>query len=235
MEQHIKDKLEIQLNLGTEKADILVVGDVHGCLHTFTAILDQHWKNDEILIQVGDLIDRGKFSGETIQFVQHLQKIHPNQVFILRGNHEQELIEYVETGFNSNWMRQRGYKTLESLSRVGLSLIETANWMKNLPLYWECERISISHAGIAPGVSNPFDPNNRDGVVWTRQSLKKLDKIQIVGHTPTRSGMPEYDSRSNSWYIDTGACFSGYLSAIKLSSQGEIIDTYSIKTHSEDI
>lgn len=233
MEQHIKDKLEIKFKSG--KSDILAVGDVHGCFHTFKAMLEQHWTNDEILIQLGDLIDRGKFSGETIQFVQHLQKIHPNQVFILRGNHEQELIEYVETGFNSNWMRQRGYKTLESLSRVGLSLIETANWMKNLPLYWECERISISHAGIAPGVSNPFDPNNRDGVVWTRQSLKKLDKIQIVGHTPTRSGMPEYDSRSNSWYIDTGACFSGYLSAIKLSSQGEIIDTYSIKTHSEDI
>lgn len=235
MKQHIKDKLEDKPKLRQEKSNILVVGDVHGCFHTFQAMLDRYWANDEILIQLGDLIDRGNFSGETIKFVRHLQKLHPDRVFILRGNHEQESIEYVETDCNSNWMRQRGYKTLESLSRVGISLIEAANWMKNLPLYWEFDRALISHAGIAPGVSNPFDANNRNGVVWTRQSLKKLDKIQIVGHTPTRSGMPEYDADSNSWYIDTGACFGGHLSAIKLTPQAEVIDICSIKTDSKDI
>lgn len=80
----------------------------------------------------------------------------------------------------------------------------------------ESDRVFISHAGIARGASNPFDPNNQDGVVWTRQSLKKLGKIQIVGHTPTRSGLPEYDARSNSWYID------GNAGAIALNATGNL-------------
>lgn len=83
--------------------------------------------------------------------------------------------------------------------------------------------------------NNPFDADNRDGVVWTRQSLQNLGKVQIVGHTPTQSGKPEYDLRSNSWYIDTGACFSGCLSAIKLNSQGKVIEIYSIETCSQDL
>lgn len=149
MRQHTTDALGIQkVELGTEKSNILVVGDVHGCLHTFKAMLARYWTSDDILIQLGDLIDRGKFSGETIQFSQNLQKLYPDKVFVLRGNHEQEFIEYVETGSNSNWLRQRGYKTLESLSRVGLSLTETATWLKSLPLYWESDFVFVSHAGV---------------------------------------------------------------------------------------
>jgi serine/threonine protein phosphatase 1 len=154
---------------------------------------------------------------------------------ILRGNHEQEFIEYAKTGINHRWLRQRGSKTLESFARVKLSVVRTASWMKSLPLSWENDRIFISHAGLSRNSKNPFDPNAQDGVVWTRQPLKNLGKVQIVGHTPTKSGMPEYNPRSNSWYIDTGASFSRYLSAIKLTSKGMAIDTYSIKTHTKDL
>jgi serine/threonine protein phosphatase 1 len=215
--------------------NILVVGDVHGCLHTFKALLEEHWTDNEILIQLGDLIDRGKYSAETIQFMQNLQKLYPSNVFILRGNHEQELIEYAATGSNKNWLQQEGGKTLENLTSVGLSLSDIAAWMRNLPLFWENDFIFVSHAGVAQNVDQPFDAKNPDGVLWTRQSLKNLSKVQIVGHTPTISGKIEHDDRSNSWYIDTGACFSRYLSAIKLTPQGEIINTYSCKTCSQDL
>jgi serine/threonine protein phosphatase 1 len=215
--------------------NILVVGDVHGCLYTFQSLLDRHWTSDDILIQVGDIIDRGNFSAETIQYLQKLQESFPERVIILRGNHEQEFIEYAKMGINHRWLRQRGSKTLESFARVKLSVVRTASWMKNLPLSWESDRIFVSHAGISRGSKNPFDPNDSDSVVWTRQPLKNLGKVQIVGHTPTKSGMPEYNPRSNSWYIDTGASFSRYLSAIKLTSKGKAIDTYSIKTLTKDL
>jgi serine/threonine protein phosphatase 1 len=218
-----------------EQLDILVVGDVHGCLHTFKDLLEQHWTNNEILIQLGDLIDRGKYSGETIQFIQNLQKLYPNNVFILRGNHEQELIEYAETGSNKNWIQHGGSKTLKNLMNLGLSLSDTAAWMEKLPLFWENDCIFVSHAGVSQNIDNPLDAENPDGVLWTRQSLKNLGKVQIVGHTPTISGKIEYDDRSNSWYIDTGACFSRHLSAIKLTPQGEVINTYSCKTCWQDL
>jgi hypothetical protein len=45
---------------------ILVVGDVHGCYYTFRSLIAQYWRlpQDEILVQLGDLIDRGNYSPE---------------------------------------------------------------------------------------------------------------------------------------------------------------------------
>jgi serine/threonine protein phosphatase 1 len=215
--------------------NILVVGDIHGCFHTFQSILEKYWFEDEILIQLGDLIDRGNFSGQTVQLAQSLKKSYEQRVFFLKGNHELDLIEYEETGLNQKWLRQRGYKTIESFLSIGLSLKETSDWMKNLPLIWENESILISHAGISKSAEDPFNPYDPDSVVCTRQALKNIGKVQIIGHTPTQSGSPEYNAQSNSWNIDTGACFSGHLSAIKLSSEGKIISTYSIPTLNQDI
>jgi serine/threonine protein phosphatase 1 len=212
-----------------------VIGDVHGCFYTFQSLLEQCWMGDDILIQLGDLIDRGKFSGETVQFAQDLQMRCPERVYILKGNHELEFIEYEETGSNQNWLRQRGAKTIENFLSIGLSLRETAAWMKNLPLVWENEFIFISHAGISKTTKDPFDAKSQDSVLWTRQAIKNIGKVQIFGHTPTASRNPEYDALSNSWNIDTGACFSERLSAIKLSLFGKVINTYSIETLERDI
>lgn len=215
--------------------NILVVGDVHGCLHVFQLLLEKYWTGDDLLIQLGDLIDRGKFSGEMVQYVQSLQAQNPKRVIVLQGNHEQEFIEYVEKGSNPNWLRQRGHKTLESFLRIGLSLSETATWMKNLPLFWENEHIFVSHAGISNSANDPYDPNNSDGVLWNRQPLKNIGKMQIIGHTPTLNNQPKQDIYSNSWNIDTGACFGGNLSAIKLTLQGNIVDLFSVKTPMIDL
>lgn len=215
--------------------NILVVGDVHGCLHALQLLLEKYWTGDDLLIQLGDLIDRGKFSGETVQYVQSLQAQNPKLVIVLRGNHEQELIEYVEKGSNSNWLRQRGHQTLESFLRIGLSLSDTAVWMKNLPLFWENEYIFVSHAGISNSVNDPFNADDPQGILWNRQSLKNLGKVQIIGHTPTSKNQPNQDIQSNSWNIDTGACFGGNLSAVKLTQKGEILDFHSVKTPIVDL
>jgi serine/threonine protein phosphatase 1 len=88
--------------------NILVVGDIHGCFHTFQSMIEKYWFEDEILIQLGDLIDRGNFSGQTVQLAQSLKKSHEQRVFFLKGNHELDLIEYEKTGLNQKWLRQRG-------------------------------------------------------------------------------------------------------------------------------
>lgn len=49
---------------------IFVIGDVHGCLHTLEKMLSYWEKNTEQLIFVGDLIDRGNFSPETVSLVK---------------------------------------------------------------------------------------------------------------------------------------------------------------------
>ncbi|MCP3775258.1 metallophosphoesterase [Paenibacillus sp. MZ04-78.2] len=49
---------------------LLVVGDVHGCFHTFTTLINEHWDSGkQILVQLGDLLDRGKFSKDIVRFI----------------------------------------------------------------------------------------------------------------------------------------------------------------------
>jgi serine/threonine protein phosphatase 1 len=58
------------------------------------------------------------------------------------------------------------------------------------------------------------------GVLWNRSPLKNIGKLQIIGHTPT--DRPKYDMTSNAWNIDTGAAYLGYLTGVKIKSNGEV-------------
>ena len=214
--------------------NIVAIGDVHGCFYTFQAIVEKYWKDKDILVQVGDLIDRGNFSGKTVEYARDLQISYPERVFFLLGNHEYELIKYTTTD-SSNWLRRSGRKTLNSFNEINLSLFETAEWLKKLPLFWKNEDVFLSHAGISKHNKDLFDLDRNDSIIWNRENIKNIDKIQVVGHTPITNKLPLFDIKSNTWYIDTGACFEGYLSGIKLNLKGEIIDIFSIKTILKDI
>lgn len=69
----------------------IIVGDIHGdikalkfCIHKFL-IEANEGKN---ILFLGDYVDRGKNSVECAALVLKLKTMFPNQVFILRGNHE---------------------------------------------------------------------------------------------------------------------------------------------------
>jgi len=53
---------------------VFIIGDVHGCYHTFLAMLEFWNKDEEMLIQIGDLIDRGSYSPEVLQHAMMLSK-----------------------------------------------------------------------------------------------------------------------------------------------------------------
>jgi hypothetical protein len=79
---------------------VIAIGDVHGDLARFTAILQKAELIDEkrqwiggkaTLVQLGDLIDRGPQSRATLDFVMNLQKdaaAHGGSVLVSLGNHE---------------------------------------------------------------------------------------------------------------------------------------------------
>jgi len=214
--------------------DLLVIGDVHGCYHTFRKLLDSYWDPEkEMLIQLGDLIDRGKNTAQTLQFAWKLKKRHGRHVIFLKGNHELELLEHYINGPNRNWLRQCGHETLERLSKSNIHVSEAAEWINVLPLYWENEHVFISHAGISAAADDPlneFDPN---GILWNRSPLKPIGKLQIIGHTPCQT--PEYDKTSHSWNIDTGAFARGGLSALKVTQAGEVLRIIHCQTDPDDL
>ena len=64
---------------------LLVVSDIHGHLDRFIQLLRQmHYSGDDILVLVGDLIEKGPESLRVVQYVMDLAQQHP--VYVSMGN-----------------------------------------------------------------------------------------------------------------------------------------------------
>lgn len=215
--------------------NLFIVGDVHGCYHTLREVL-QHWQPaDELLIQVGDLLDRGRFAPECVQLARELEAAHPGRAVFLRGNHEQEMLKHFGPhGPNPPWLEWGGRATVQQYQGRPTLLREHLAWLQQRPLLWENPHVVVSHAGIAD-TSTPLDPENPQGVLWRRGPLHPIGRRQVVGHTPTPDGLTTYDAASDALYIDTGAYMGLYLTAVRLSPTGELLAEFPVPTSRLDI
>ncbi len=215
--------------------NLFVIGDIHGCLNTLKELL-KRWNNEtDNLIQTGDFLDRGNFSPQTAEYLKQLKNTYPDKVVILKGNHEYQTISFIDEGYDVEWLRDYGFDAITQYINYGYDLKKDILWLKTLPLFWENENIFISHAGISRLTDDPFNENSIHGILWNKDPLKDIKRLQVVGHTPTQDGRPLYNQESNTLYIDTGAYKGKTLSAIRLTEKGELIETISINTIKEDI
>ncbi|HAD97028.1 MAG TPA: serine/threonine protein phosphatase [Cryomorphaceae bacterium] len=197
---------------------LLVIGDVHGCYYTLKELVEKHWHpGEEILIQLGDLINKGPHSGKCIRYWQELEKEYQGQTVLLRGNHEQMLLDYFFFKKNEESMK----KLVNNIEEEGFNIKKACEWLRVKGLKWEAEGILVTHAGIAKSTEDPFDIKNSKGVLLNRGPLKCLDKVQVVGHTMVRGGKPLFNPKENAWFIDTGAWTKKYLSALSIESNGD--------------
>jgi len=86
-----------------ENGLIAVIGDVHGCINTLESLYGIVSVKTESVFSVGDIVDRGKYSRETVSFC------FENNIRCIRGNHEDILLralenpdeKYNRTGFSN--------------------------------------------------------------------------------------------------------------------------------------
>lgn len=72
---------------------VYIMSDIHGCYDQFLHMLDKiHFSDADRLVLAGDCIDRGKQSYEMFKWMEH----HPENVCLIRGNHEEEFAAYVD-------------------------------------------------------------------------------------------------------------------------------------------
>ena len=89
LSEKLKEVLLQEANIVQVQAPITVCGDVHGQFYDVLELFrigGQLPKTSYIFI--GDFVDRGYHSVETIEYLFCLKLMYPDKIFLLRGNHE---------------------------------------------------------------------------------------------------------------------------------------------------
>ncbi len=91
-----KELLQQEANVTHVHAPVVVVGDTHGQFHDLMEIFKIAGKApDTNYLFLGDYVDRGYYSVETVCMVIALKVRYPSRIVMIRGNHESRQITQV--------------------------------------------------------------------------------------------------------------------------------------------
>ncbi len=174
------------------------VGDIHGCIETLKILIEEKinpTKND-LLIFLGDYIDRGKNSKSVLDYLKLLIKTG-YQVKLLRGNHEEMLLNSFRSYDDFMlWYYNGASSTLLSF---GINLYSTIEWqkiqqipdeyidfIKRTEYYYLMDDFWFVHAGFNFKHDNIF--TDKHSMVWIRDVIPDMsvlkDKKIVHAHTP---------------------------------------------------
>ncbi|OHS94086.1 Serine/threonine-protein phosphatase beta isoform [Tritrichomonas foetus] len=98
------------IRLNSDDKPTFIIGDLHGNLYDLYKILGNHllppFAN---YIFLGDLVDRGEHSLEIVLIVFSLKILYPENVFLLRGNHECENVSKKSGFYSEVEVKYHGY------------------------------------------------------------------------------------------------------------------------------
>ena len=101
-------------NLIKVSSPCVIVGDLHGHLIDLIRIFNSAGTPQNTkYIFLGDIVDRGEFSIETVTYLFAMKVLFPKNVIIIRGNHEFNIMNY--DSFGSDLQRLYGNRILSSL------------------------------------------------------------------------------------------------------------------------
>ena len=114
----------------------LIVGDLHGEMDSMDFILKNFRSDQNLLVFLGDYVDRGEQSLELLSTLFELQASLPEGVILLRGNHE-------------DWRMNLRYGFARELYEKGEDLLyqPLLDWYESLPLLTRIGEIVALHGG----------------------------------------------------------------------------------------
>jgi serine/threonine protein phosphatase 1 len=207
---------------------ILAIGDIHGCSIALRTLLDAVQPgSDDLLVTLGDYVDRGPDSKGVIDTLIGLEKT--TQLKPLIGNHEVLFLEAVMSHINADgWLRVGGHETLvsydpgtqhpawEKVSDEHLQFL-TQRCLR----YWETDHHLFVHANL--NSVYPLQDQSDDWLFWTRfeNSFPHVSgKTMVCGHTAQKNGLPAL--RPSAICVDTWAYGGGWLTCFDVL-KGEFI------------
>jgi serine/threonine protein phosphatase 1 len=190
-----------------------VIGDIHGCFEELKRLIaSAAITPDDVLVSVGDLIDRGPESPAVVRFLRDRPNTH-----VVAGNHERKHIRGI-------------FSYAQEITRLQFAADydEAVEWMRTLPYYLELDDAIVVHAALLPGRALAEQPEEiLCGSTSGEKELAALLRGRYwhedwVGPKPIVFGHHVVDQplvRPGAIYgLDTGVCHGGHLTALELPS-----------------
>jgi len=194
----------------------IAVGDIHGCFDLLKTLMEKIIRftpDEDMLIFMGDYIDRGKKSEEVVQYLGALKEKLPDNIILLKGNHE-DLAYNALTAPDPDkemlfWSLNGGSHTVMSFGGIKNSREGLIPFIESLQLYYESDTHIFVHAGLPRGKAlNTATPEE---LLWDRDFSYDGEKTLVVGHT-VKSAVTDF-KHGKIICVDTGAYMTGILSA----------------------
>ena len=223
-----------------------VVGDIHGradLLENLLAQIDADRADDPeaVCICLGDFVDRGEHSGAVLDQLRARQSETPATFICLMGNHERMMLDFIDRTKErgQRWLRNGGLQTLASMGVSGitesaapdrlmaardqlLDLTEPlmVDWLRTLQTQWNSGNLVVVHAALDPNAP-PASQSDRTRIWGHRDFLKRPRQDGLwVAHGHTITDQPQCVASRIA--VDTGAYYSGTLTAAKISPAGTV-------------
>lgn len=225
-----------------DKDRIYAVGDVHGRVDLLNRILELIARDvasfddgrTAKIVFLGDYIDRGDNSREVLDVLMGVrQELPESHLQFLIGNHEAAVLSFLsDPSGKAEWLRYGGLQTLlsygvspPSSNPEPADLVAVADSLRAAmgphveflvslkPMYRSGDVVFI-HAGLDP--NRDLVDQNDDATLWGRS-----DFVEAGGYPGLRVVHGHYDAREvvttpKRVCVDTGAYYSGRLTAIRL-------------------
>ncbi|TDW96141.1 metallophosphoesterase family protein [Dinghuibacter silviterrae] len=222
-------------------ARTFVIGDIHGAFRALTPLIGRlELRKDDTLVFLGDYVDGWSESAEVIEYLMELAKRY--SCIFLKGNHDVWCEEWLDGLLpDVNWLMHGGLATVESYAQLTKTRRKQhLSFFRRMSLYHvdENNRLFV-HAGFTsqqgPEGEHFLATLTWDRTLWelalatdpaltadSNRYPKRLTRFSevFIGHTPTTNFDQTLPMHAcNVWNLDTGAAFTGRLTAMN-------VDTY---------
>ena len=200
---------------------LLAIGDIHGNWHRLLSLWPQiQYQEDDLLVFLGDYIDRGTHGAEVLQLVMELTEKRPH-IIALTGNHEAMMLHYFQNhsirepmDLSHGWLRSGGQPTFRGLRR--LYEADCGRYHAVLEFLLSLNHLAaagtdfiFTHAGFYPEQSYE---EQVDDMLWLRtefyEDYASKPRV-IIGHTPVQYFSSEHTApllfRNHILDCDTGS------------------------------
>ena len=183
---------------------LIVIGDVHGCVEEL-AELDRKLKikDDDHVVFVGDLMDKGPHSTVTVAYINHLREQRV-RVTLVEGNHEEKYRRFryhedisLETGRKNPMLgAERMRETMMRLKRKDIEFLDSAVLWYRDPI----RNLLVVHGGIPLWMKRlPHPKKWRNSQRGPRERAAVILRLRYQDHAGNMIKLGDEKRHHNFW------------------------------------